>query len=84
MSTKPYLYLICEKEVKSTSGPTKYLNICKGYFYSKLSHEPLQHKSHNKKDILGRNWEDKSDLLGEIVIIAIIDGMLKTPTENTL
>ena len=63
MFIKSYLSPIYEKKVKFTSGLTRHFNVYKSHFYPKLqpSHKPLQHKSHNKEDALGGNWEDEGD-----------------------
>ena len=86
MSTKTYLCPICGKGVKSTSGLTRNFNVCKSHFYPKPqpSYKPPQHKFHNKEDTLGGNWKDESDLLGEIVTIATVNGTFETPTKDTL
>ncbi len=82
MSTKLYSYPIYGNKVKSTSGLIRHLNACKGHLYPKLLHKPLRHKSHNKEDALGENWEDEGGLLGETVTIATANGILKTLTED--
>ncbi len=85
ISTKLYLYLICGKGMKSISGVTRHLNACKGHLYptSQPPHKSPQHKSHNKEDTLGRNWEDEDDLLGKTVIITTANSITGTPTEDT-
>ena len=82
MSTKPYLCLICEKRVKFTSRLTRHLNAYKSHLYLKLSHEPLRHKSHNKTDVLDRNWKDKGDLLGKTITIANANDISETPIKD--
>lgn len=62
MSTKPYLCQEYEKNMKSISGLIKYLNFLNDYFYLKSLHKSQQ-KYQNKKDVLSKNWENKSDLL---------------------
>ena len=85
MSIKPYLCLIYGKRVKSINRLIKHLNVCKSHLYPKPQplHEPPQHKFHNKKDALGGNWKDEGDLLGKTVTTATVNGILKTPTEDT-
>ena len=83
MSTKLYLYPICGKEVKSTSRLIRFFNVCKSRFYPKLLYKLPQHKSHDKKDTLGKNWEDKSDLFGKTVTTATVNGTLETLIEDT-
>ena len=70
--------------MKSTSRLTGHLNTCKDYLYSKPSYKPPRHKSYNKKDVLGGNWEDKSDLFNKTVTIAIVNSTFKMPTEDKL
>ena len=65
------MYLICEKEVKSTGGLTRHLNIYKGHIYPKPAHEPLQYKFDNEENLLSGNWEDGGHLLGKTVILTI-------------
>ncbi len=84
MSSKPYACPICGKRAKSINKLTRYLNTCKSRFYLKLSHKPLQHKSHNKKDALGENWEDESDLLEKMITTTNTNSILETSTENIL
>lgn len=88
MSTKPYSCPICGKGVKSTSGLTRHLNACKGQLYPKSAHEPPPHKppphqSHNEENLLGGNWENGVDLLGETVTTTTAKSTPKTPTEDT-
>lgn len=83
ISIKLYLCSIYRKRVKSISRLTKHLNACKGHHYLKLPHKPLQHKSYNKKDILGGNWEDEDDLLGKMVTTAIVNSIFEILIEDT-
>ncbi len=83
MSTKLYLSPIYRKEMKFSSGLTRHLHACKDHFYPKPPYVPPQHISHNKKDSLDGNWEDKGDLLGETVTTANANSTLETSTENT-
>lgn len=78
---KSYLCQICGKKIKSISRLTKLFNTYKGHFYLKLLYK-FQHKYHNKKNVLSQNWEDKSDLLGKKLIIAIANNISKMPTKN--
>ena len=49
MSTKPYLYLICEKKVKSKSELIRHFHVYNGCLYLIPPYKSVQHKSHNKK-----------------------------------
>ncbi len=69
--------------MKSISRLTRYLNAYKGHFYPKPPHELPRYKSHNKKDVLGGNWEDEGDLLGKTVTIVTANSIPKTPTKDT-
>ena len=73
------------KKVKFTSERTRHFNVCKSFLYLKppSPYELLQHKSHNKKNILDGNWKDESDLLSKTVTTVTANGIFKTPTENT-
>lgn len=68
--------------MKSISGLTRNFNACKSHLYLKSQHKPLQHESHNKKDVLSRNWEDENDLLGKTVTTATANDISETPTED--
>ncbi len=84
MSTKLYLCPVCGKKVKSTSGLTRHLHSCNGHLYPKVQppHKPPRHKSHNKEDVLGKNWEDEGYLLGKMVTITTANDTFETPTED--
>ena len=85
ISTKPYVYSICRKKLKSTSGLTKYLNTSKSHLCAKfqLPQKPLWNKSYNKKDVLRGNWDNKGDLFGKTVITTTVNGTFETLTEDT-
>ncbi len=82
ISSKLYLYPICRIEMKYISRFTKHLNSYKSHFYLKLSYEPLQHKYHNEKNALGKNWENKGNLLGKKITITTTNSILKMSTKD--
>ena len=69
--------------MKSTNRLTRHFNAYKSHFYPKLLYKPLQHKSHNEKDVLGKNWENKGDLLCKTVTTITVNGILEISTEDT-
>ena len=68
--------------MKFISRLIRYLNVCQGYFYLKSLYEPLQYKSHNKKDVLAENWEDKGDMLSKTITITITNDTFEMLTED--
>lgn len=68
--------------MKYKSGLTRYVITYKSHIYPKRPHEPPRHKSYNKKNDLGRNWEDEGGLLGKTVTTATTNSISVKSARN--